>query len=181
MKKSAQDKHKKKKHRQKEGLLSSPLVKGVWGLIPVVIGLVLGVSALSVGRGVKSEAVELINQKPKSPAGHLALARVAGMGGDIERAKAEYELAMELSGGEVLGVSSETKELINPEEAVREQLGRWEEEARETTSSKLYLRISAWYWRLNDEEKAKEAWRMAAEIDPNDQLVKNWGEIIGGN
>ncbi len=167
--------------RSKSNFAQYPLWRGLWGLVPVVVVVILGLDFFR-SKNVKTVFSMRIEEKPADVAGHMAMARVAARAGDMGVARKEYQLAEELGGGKlVLGVNSETEELVWPEEAVREQLRIWEEEAKETASSKLYLRISAWYWRLGDEEKAREFYTQAAEIDPNDPLVLTLKRLLGGD
>ncbi|MBI4034795.1 MAG: hypothetical protein HY381_00175 [Candidatus Chisholmbacteria bacterium] len=112
-------------------------------------------------------AILNVGGKPDDPKAHLGLAKEAAKIYDYKLAEEEYKRAQEIS-TQVLGARKE----IFPEEVLREEIGKLKKLAEEVEARDVYLQLAVLYWRLFDEEKAREYWQKAWWIDPNNETVR---------
>ena len=109
--------------------------------------------------------------KPNDPKIHGELAREAAKVYDYKLAEREFNLGQDQK---VLGARDE----VFPEEAIEQQITDWENVAKTVNSRDLWLKLAELYWRVFDEEKAREAWQKAWLIDPNYEGVISLQRVI---
>lgn len=132
-------------------------------------------AVLAIGGVVTNNAQkELLSVGDGKTVPYLKAAEIAANGGD-------YKLADSLAKkSPVLGMSSESENVIWPENAVKKEIADLEEEIKQTPSSNLYLTLARDYYKLSDFDKAKEALGQAVELAPNDETVLKFVEWSKG-
>ncbi len=165
------------------GLINSPLVRGLMGMVPILILISVG---LLTGLGPKQEGRELVMEAggiPYSALAHWKLAEKAMLSGESKLAEKEYHLGVKLAESKyspVLGVRSDLEDLIWPEQKIRREIDYWEKQTKEIKSREVYLRLGILYQELGDEGKANEEFAIAKEIDPNDEsIIRVQSSVMG--
>ena len=164
---------------------SPPLRFARQGFIPLVI---IGLLALGIGLPVSpfDKAKRLVASRPDDFKSHLSLAGAAAGEDDFELAEREYakasQIMNQLDKNEVLGITSEfedVRKIVFPEETVREEIAELEATLEDQPGYRdLLLRLAVLYWQVYDEPQSQAYFEEARNLDPNNEIVKEVGELL---
>lgn len=133
--------------------------------------------------------VEGVLQKQSKPATHLSLAEFAASKYDWDLAKSEYNQAMILSRpddeSQVAGINTgftKTEQIVEAPNLLEKEIEHWKRVLELQPNYKdSYLELAFTSYRMYEHDSARDYWKLAWEIDPNDIDVIRLGELLGVN
>lgn len=129
-----------------------------------------------------------IRNWPLFPKKHLQMAEVYFNTGDEEQAVEEFKKAETLYRSlaflDILGNTKkqleEAEKLLSHPKKVRQDINYWETVLKTKPHSRdVFLRLSILNYQLYQHKKAREYWEKAFYLDPNNEVVQEFGQILG--
>ncbi len=127
-------------------------------------------------------------QKPLDPTAHLSLAKFAAETSDWAVAVREFRLANQLfsqSDMKVAGITSyyqEVEQEVYASRYLTREISFWKQVLKEQPGYlDAHLNLSLVYYKTINDDLAREHWRQAWKIDPNDSDVMLIGNLLGVN
>ena len=116
---------------------------------------------------------------------HLDLAVAAVMANDFTLAQKEYARLSSPDLAQVLGAKtdiSEAKLVVYPNEKIEAEIDKLNLIIEPSIDHRdILLIIALKYWQLSKIPEAREYWQKARVLDPNNQAVKELGELLGAS
>lgn len=133
--------------------------------------------------------VEGVLQRQSNSTTHLSLAEFAAREYDWDLAKKEYDQALILSNSveesQVAGVNTgfiEIEQIVEAPNLLEEEIEHWKMLLEIQPDYKdAFLELALISYRMYEHDLARDYWKSAWEIDPNDIDVIRLGEMIGIN
>lgn len=120
-------------------------------------------------------------QNYQNPQAHLDLARAYEVTGDLENARREIliGLSFEPNNKELQEGLTKIESLLRQPEEVKEEIGKWEKIVRDFPGYRdAYLELTALYYQLYQNGKARENLERALELDPNFGPAKEMEKML---
>lgn len=169
----------------KKRVLKFPKTSGVLLVPALVLSLILLINALRQIETPSSLNFSQIRKEvlknPNSPKLHLRFAQLYQEKNDLENAKKELFLALNLNPDfqEAKDLLEKIRNLEEEPEKIKEEIKNWGEILKEKPGHRdIYFQIAVLNWQIYQEKEALEAVNKALELDPNFEPAKNFKKLL---
>lgn len=145
----------------------SPLFMGVEGIITFLGLWVIGFLTIwgFFIHDTKNELLAIGESHTTPP--YLQTAKILTKGNDFELAE------------KVLGLSTDTDELLHPEKEIQNKIVDLEKRVLKSPSRAIYNQLAVYYWQLKESDQARISLEKAEKIDPNNHNSRELRKLFG--